>query len=207
MMRERSDPLVPLLATAVSLVLVGAIFFVFYPRLSRWLGPSKASVVGEAPEPDDAVPVWVCRDVPGVALLLRGGVEESGLAEAFDAGPYRLLTLHAYNFARDEPLDIELPEGGFASPEGGEPLRPASRLVRADAPPRLRPILLGLGAVNGLRVPKGHAARLLLALRDDPAKRTAFVSGTLTFERRELKRQALARFEQRPTPKEFEEFR
>jgi hypothetical protein len=205
-MRARTDPLVPLLATAVSLVLIGAVGLVLYPRFARWLGPEEGAVHGTMPGPDDPVPVWICRGVEGVALLLRGGVEEAVLAEALEGGPYQLLTLHVYNFSREEPFELVLPREGFASPEGGEPARPAFGLVRPDAPARLKPVLLGLGAVEALRVPKGHRAQALLAVRDDAARRTAFVSGVLTFERKELARQELARWEQRPDLKGFEDF-
>ncbi len=204
-MRERKDPLLPLLAMAVSLVLAAAVFH-FYPRFSRWLGSDAPAVVGQVQSPDDAVPVWVCRGVEGVGLLLRGSKDDEGLGDAFEGGPYRFLTLHVYNFARDEPFDLKLPEGGFVSPEGGDPALPAALLVKQDAPLRLRPVLLGLGAVRSLRVPKGHSGKALLAVRGDPGARTAFVSGALTFERRELERRALAQFEQRPDRKQFEDF-
>jgi len=202
---ERRDPLLPLLAVAVSFVLAAAVFH-FYPRVSRWLGSDVPAVVGEFQPPDEAVPVWVCRSVEGVGLLLRGIRDEEGLGEAFEGGPYRLLTLHVWNFAREEAFALTLPEGGFVSPEGGDPAFPAARFLKADAPPRLRPLLLGLGAVGSLTVPKGHAGKALLAVRGDPGKRTAFVSGGLTFERKELERRTLARFEQRPDPKQFEDF-
>ena len=204
-MRERKDPLLPLLATAVSLVLVGAVFH-FYPRFARWLGSNEAAVAGQVQSPGDAVPVWVCRGVEGVGLILRGGREDDGLGAAFEGGPYRFLTLHVYNFARAEAFELNLPEGGFVSPEGGDPAFPAARFVKEDAPARLRPVLLGLGAVTSLRVPMGHSGKALLAIRGDPAPRTAFVSGALTFERRELERRALAQFEQRPDKKQFEDF-
>jgi hypothetical protein len=204
-MPERKDPMLPLLATAVSLVLVASVFH-FYPRISQWLGPSVDAVSSEQEAGDVAVPVWVCRGVEGVGLLLSGDGHHEGLGDAFPGGPYSLLTLHVYNFARDEPFDLTLPEKGFLSPEGGEPALPAISLVSADAPAALRPVLLALGAVPSLRVPKGHAGKALLAVRGDPLRRTAFVSGPLTFERRELERKTLARFEQRPDRKQFEEF-
>jgi len=203
--RERRDPILPVLAASVSLVLVAAVFH-FYPRVSRWLGSDVPAVEGEFQPPDEPVPVWVCRGVEGVGLLLRGSRDEDGLGDAFEGGPYRLLTLHVWNFAREEPFTLDLPEGGFVSPEGGEPARPAARLLKADAPPRLRPLLLGLGAVDSLTVPKGHAGKALLAVRGDPARRTAFVSGGLTFERKELEWRTLAQFEQRPDRKQFEDF-
>jgi hypothetical protein len=204
-MAERKDPMLPLLATAVSLVLVASVFH-FYPRVSHWLGPSVDAVVGNHEAGDVAVPVWVCRGVDGVGLILSEDGHAQGLEDAFTGGPYHLLTLHVYNFAREEPFDLALPEKGFLSPEGGEPALPTAALVPADAPAALRPVLLGLGAVSSVHVAKGHAGKALLAVRADPAKRTAFVAGTLTFERKELERKTLARFEQRPDRKQFEEF-
>jgi hypothetical protein len=204
-MPERKDPMLPLLATAVSLVLVASAFH-FYPRVTQWLGPGLDAVSGEQEAPDAPVPVWVCRDVAGVGLLLAGDAPREGLGEAFEGGPFSLLTLHVYNFAREEPFDLTLPEKGFLSPEGGEPALPAVSLVKRETPAALKPILLALGAVPSLRVPKGHAGKALLAIRGDPARRTAFVSGPLTFERRELERRTLARFEQRPDKKQFEDF-
>lgn len=204
-MAERKDPMLPLLATAVSLVLIASVFH-FYPRISNWLGANVDAVVGDHELGDVAVPVWVCRGVDGVGLMLSADGHAEGLDDAFVGGPYRLLTLHVYNFARDEPFDLALPEKGFLSPEGGEPAVPAAALVRADAPAALRPVLLALGTVPALHVAKGHAGKALLAVRSDPARRTAFVAGPLTFERKELERRTLARFEQRPDRKQFEEF-
>lgn len=197
--------MLPLLAAAVSVVLLGAILH-FYPRFKRWLGPDVASVASHVQAPDEAVPVWVCRGVDGVGLLLRPTRDDEGLGDAFDGGPYRFLTLHVWNFAREEPFELTLPEAGLLSPEGGEPALPAARLAKPDVPARLRPVLLGVGAVTSLRVPKGHSGKALLALRGDPAARTAFVAGALSFERRQLERRILAQFEQRPDPKQFEDF-
>ncbi|MFI5403097.1 MAG: hypothetical protein ACHQ1G_09185, partial [Planctomycetota bacterium] len=55
--RERRDPLLPVLATSVSLVLVAAVFH-FYPRVARWLGSDVPAVESEFQSPDEAVPVW-----------------------------------------------------------------------------------------------------------------------------------------------------
>jgi len=208
-MRGRADAFVTLIASATSLLLIGFVAFVLYPRLTRWLGPEQPAVVGTAPSPTDAVPVWVCHGVEGVGLMLRAGLDEgagNGIGEALAGGPYQFLTLHVYNFAREEPFDLALPAAGFASPEGGEPARPVASLVRSDAPDHLRPILLGLGAVPTLSVPRGHSAQALLAVRGDPARRTGFVSGDLRFERRELERWRLARWQLRPDAREFEDF-
>jgi len=204
-MRERKDPLLPLLAAAVSLVLVASIFH-FYPRVTRWLGSGVAAVAEEREAPEAAVPVWVCGAVKGVALLLNASPDDERIADAFEGGPYRFLTLHVYNFASDEPFELKLPDAGLASPEGGEPALPAARFLKEEPPAPLRPVLLALGAVPSLRVPKGHEGKALFALRGDPAKRTAFVSGELTFERKVLERRVLAQFEQRPDAKQFEDF-
>jgi hypothetical protein len=203
-MRERRDPLLPILASVVSLILVAAAIHL-YPYVARHFerGPPVVQVL--AP-PDEEVAVWVCKSVEGVALLLRAQAEDHGLGGALEGGPHRLMTLYVFNFAREAPFELNLPEAGFLSPEGGEPAVPAAKLVKADVPAQLRPVLLGLGAVRSLRVPKGHRAQALLALRGDPAPRTAFVSGGLTFERRELEHRALARFEQRPDAKQFGDF-
>jgi hypothetical protein len=204
-MHERKDPLLPLLATAVSLVLVASVFH-FYPRISRWIGSDVASVSGDVEPAEAPVPVWVCRGVDGVGLLLSGSPDEQRIGADLEGGPYRLLTLHVYNFARAEPFELTLPEAGLASPEGGDNALPAARFVRAGTPERLRPLLLGLGAVRSLSVPEGRSGQALLVLKGDPSKRTAFVSGSLTFERKELKRRVLARFEERPDRKQFEDF-
>lgn len=197
--------MLPLLATAVSLVLVASVFH-FYPRISQWLGPGLDAVTNDHEAGDAAVPVWVCRGIDGVGMLLASDGQRAELGEALEGGPYSLLTLHVWNFARDEPFDLALPEKGLLSPEGGDPALPVALLVKPDASPAVRPILLALGAVPSLRVPKGHSGKALLAVRGDPTRRTAFVSGPFTFERRELERRALARFAQRPDRKQFEEF-
>ena len=59
----------PILGSAVALVVVGAIALVFYPRVARWFGPKESSVGVSVASPTATVPIWVCRSVDGVALL------------------------------------------------------------------------------------------------------------------------------------------
>jgi hypothetical protein len=208
-MRERTDPLVPLLALAVVLVVVGAFGVVFYPRVVRWLGPHEESVVGEPPSPTATVPVWIGRTGDGVALVIEADWDP-GTARALDralsGGPYRYLRLSVYNFAREAPFVLDLPEKGFASPEGGEPARPAAFLLRPDAAEHLQAVLRGLGAVPRLEVAMGCAGHALLVTAADPRRRTAFVSGELRFERRELPRRVLASWQREPDWEEFNDF-
>jgi hypothetical protein len=208
-MRERSDPLVPLLGLAVALIVVGAFGVVFYPRVVRWLGPRQESVVGEPPSPTATVPVWISRTEDGVALVIEADWDP-GTAPALDralkGGPYRYLRLSVYNFAHEGPFRLELPPQGFASPEGGEPARPAASVLRADAAEHLRAVLRGLGAVAQLEVAQGCSGHALLVTGADPRRRTAFVSGELRFERRELPRRVLASWQNRPDWEEFNDF-
>ena len=208
-MRERSDPLVPLLALAVALVVVGAFGVVFYPRIVRWLGPHEASVVGQPPSPTATVPVWISRTEDGVALVLEADSDVGTartLDRALEGGPYRYLRLSVYNFAREGVFSMELPREGFASPEGGEPARPAVLALRPDAADHLQAVLRGLGAVARLEVAKGCSGHALLVIAADPRRRTAFVSGELRFERRELQRQVLASWQRKPDWEEFNDF-
>ena len=208
-MRERSDPLVPLLGLAVALVVLGAFGVVFYPRVVRGLGPHEASVVGEPPSPTATVPVWISHTEDGVALMLEAdwdGGTARALDGALEGGPYRYLRLSVYNFAREESFLLELPRAGFASPEGGEPARPAVFVLRPDAAEHLQAVLRGLGAVARLEVAKGRSGYALLVTPEDPQRRTAFVSGELRFERRELQRRVLASWQKRPDWEEFNDF-
>jgi hypothetical protein len=208
-MRERSDPLVPLLGLAVALVVVGAFGVVFYPRVVRWLGPHEASVVGEPPSPTATVPVWISHTEDGVALVLEADWDKGTarvLDGALEGGPYRYLRLSVYNFAREGVFLLELPRAGFVSPEGGEPARPAAFVLRADAAEHLQAVLRGLGAVARLEVEKGRSGHALLVTAEDPQRRTAFVSGELRFERRELQRHVLASWQKRPDWEEFNDF-
>ena len=208
-MRERSDPLVPLLGLAVALVVLGAFGVVFYPRVVRWLGPHQESVVGEPPSPTATVPVWISRTADGVALVIEADWDPGtarALDRALEGGPYRYLRLSVYNFAHEGPFLLELPQQGFASPEGGEPARPAASLLRPDAAEHLRAVLRGLGAVARLEVKKGCRGHALLVTPADPRRRTAFVSGKLRFERRELARRVLASWQKKPDWEEFNDF-
>jgi len=197
-----------LLGVAVVALCVVTGAFVFYPRLSRWLGPSRVSVVGEPPSPTEVVPVWLSRGPDGVALLIEplDGDTDPGLQEAFGPGRHFLL-LHVYNFAHAGRYVLELPAAGFASPEGGAPARPAAAVLPADLPAPFRPVVTGLGAVGRLEVEKGHAGQALLVIEADPARRTAFVSGDLRFERREVQLGTLASWRQAPDWAHFEDLR
>lgn len=208
-MRERPDPLVPILGSAVALVVAAAITLHFYPRISRWIEVRSRESVDPPPPPDDRVPVWVCRPEEGVALLLETGPEvaaASALDQALRAGPRHLLRLTVYNFAREEPYALALPPEGYDSPEGGPPALPAVALAAADPPPRLRVALEGLGFVDRVEVPKGRTGKLLLVVAEDPSLRTAFVSGALRFERRQLERRLLAAWQAKPDWKGFQDF-
>lgn len=208
-MRKRQDPLVPILGSAVAVVVLGAIVLVFVPRISRWFGPDEAFVTGETLSPASRVPVWVCRGVEGVALLLESRFDaaaEKALDAAFDGGAHHYLTLTVYNFARSEPFVLTPPVEGMPSPEGGPPAVPAFLRLRADLPAHLAAVVLGLGAAPGLRVERGHMGHLLLALDADPEERGAFACGALIFERRVVARRFLAAWQRRPDLKGFLEF-
>ena len=209
MPERRTDPLVPVLGIAVSIVTIAAVGFVFYPRISRWFAPSRDSVVGAPLAPTVAVPVWVCGTVDGVALMLASnpdGGAEGALAGALEGGPYHFLTLTVYNFDGPETYRLAIPEAGLVSPEGGPNVISAFGRRKTDISPHLRGVLDGLGAVRELAVPKGRSGQLLLVVPADPERRTAFVTGPLRFVRRELERQVLASWRQRPDLDEFKDF-
>ena len=204
-MSQRSDPLVPILGAAVALVVLGAVGLVFYPRISRWFGPEKTSVSGARPLPNGRVAVWVCRSVPGVALLLEAGQNGAGLDQAVLGGPFSYLRLSVYNFGRTEPFLLDL-SGKFSAPDGGlVPAALATRL-RPDLPAEQLTILHGIGAVDRVRVPEGHLGIALLVIGGDPAEGRSFALDELMFERRELKRQALAEWRRHPDLKQFQDF-
>ena len=206
-MRERSDPLIPILGSAVALVVIGAIGLVFYPRISRWFGPGQSSVTGQAESPNTRVPVWVCRSVEGVALIVEGGYTGAAakiLNGALEGGPYHYVRLSVYNFGQDETFSLELDR--FVSPSGGAAAVPAIRHLRADLEEHRQTVLRGLGAVAKLEVAKGRRGQALLVIKDDPGKRSSFVSGNLIFERREVERLRLATWRARPTLKQFMDF-
>ncbi|MDH3591494.1 MAG: hypothetical protein OER88_06430 [Planctomycetota bacterium] len=205
-MSDRSDPLVPILGSAVSIVVVASIVFVFYPRLARFWDDEDRPVVTAPIDGAASVPVWIAR-ADGVVLVLTpcGDTRDTKvLGRALQGGPYHYLTLGIYHFDGKDSYRLEVPVGGLSSPEGGAAAVPAAALVRPDAPAALRPILAGLGAVTGLDVGPGHRGKILLAVASDPSRRTAFVSGDLRLERREVTRQTLAGWQRRPTLKEIE---
>ena len=216
-MQKRSDPLVPILGAAVSLVVMGAILLFFYPRISSWFDQDQAAVVQPLPAADEAIPLWVCSTEPGVALLIEpvdvvGEGDDPALDSMLDGGPYRYLRLSVYNFDRDEPFRLQLSGRGFDSPEGGVRLLPAAARVRRGLDAPARTVLAGLGGVATLEVPRGQRGQILLVAQvlegeqADPATRTAFVSGKLKFERREVARMTLAAWHQSPKLKTFQDF-
>jgi hypothetical protein len=85
-------------------------------------------------------------------------------------------------------------------------VRPAAFVLRPDAGEALLTVLRGLGAVARLEVAKGRSGQALLVTEGDPRRRTAFVSGDLRFERRELQRRVLASWQNRPDWEEFNDF-
>lgn len=206
-MRQRTDPLVPVLAAAVSALVVGSVALVFYPRLRDLIGPEAESVVGAVPDPEGPVPVWVCHAEPGVALMIEPVLDDPTAVElgrALRDGPWHFLRLTVHNFTGPATYSLNLPSAGYVSPEGGTPARPARALLRDDADPQAALVLRALGLAPSLRVEVGHQGQALLVIGDDPAGRTAFVSGTLRFERREVARRDLAAWLQKPDLASFE---
>jgi len=209
-MSNRSDPMVPILGSAVTLLVLGASLFVFYPAYRQWRAGDSGAVVGHPPSPTESLPVWICRSEPGVALLIEGlaGDPTKGAASrlaALQGGPYHYLRLSVFNFDGRDPLAITLPEAGFGSPEGGPPALPALPLLRAETSAKDLAVLRGLGAVGSLEVPRGRRGQALLVMRADPSSRTAFVSGGLTFTRHTVTRQTLAAWHAEPGMKAFED--
>ncbi|MHC4959777.1 MAG: hypothetical protein ACYTGN_15550 [Planctomycetota bacterium] len=202
---KRTDPMVPILASAVGLVVVGAIGLVFYPRVARMLGPDRAQIRGVRPSPASTIPVWVCRSVEGVALLLEGLGATQEIDAAVEDGPYHYLRLSVVNFGGDEPYVVPL-SGALTSPGGGPSAVAVARILKGDVPGHLQPVLRGLGAVEGLEVAKGHRGQALFGLKNDPASRSAFALGSLMFERRELERQTIAAWRRDPDLKKFMDF-
>lgn len=208
-MRERPDPLVPVLGSAVALVVIGVVGLVFVPRISRWFGPGQDSVVARPPSPAAAVPVWICRTHEGVALILEEVFSEATsevLDRAFSGGRHHYLRLSVCNFAGAEPFSLEVPPEGLASPEGGPPAVPAERRLRPGPQGHMGAIMRGLGAVDGLTVERGRRGQLLLLIAENPSGRTAFSAGKLVFERREVERRILAAWNQQPDMGGFEDF-
>lgn len=199
----------PLLGSAVTLLVIGAILFVFYPAFEQWRARDSIAVVGHPPAPGETVPVWVCREVEGVALILEAGPEPStmeALAGALEGGPYQFLRLSVLNFAQEAPYTLALPDAGLASPEGGPTALPAHALVKEAASPRQRLILRGLGALERIEVAKGKSGHLLLVVGGELSGRTAFVSGNLSFTRRVIERGTLAAWRASPDLRQFKDF-
>ena len=219
-MRRLSDPLVPMLGVAVTVVVTGAVLFVFVPRISVWFEPSgPAPGVPEVERPDAPMPVWVSRSLEGCALLLeplpggmdpfarRDGEEASsdGLQEVLEGGPYHLLLLTVCNFEGPDVLHLELPGDGLKGARGAT-LKPVSAVLRPDIPAALRPILAGLGASAVADVPRGSSARMLLVAKQDPTGGESFAGGGLLFERREVQLVTLTGWRESPDWKAFQDF-
>jgi hypothetical protein len=189
-MQKRSDPLIPILGSAVSLVVLGAVLLVFYPRVSSWFAQDDAAVIQPLVDLEAEVPLWKCTSSDGVAMLIEpmlmaGDGTDPALDSMLEGGPYRYL--------RD-------------SPEGGARLFPAAARVRPGLSAVARTVLSGLGSVPVLEVPPGRHGQILLVTTADVTARTAFVSGELRFERRKVTRYALAAWRERPEFKTFQDF-
>lgn len=204
-MSQRSDPLVPILGSAVALVVIGAVGLVIYPRVSRWFGPERASVAGVRPDPSARVPVWVCRSQKGVALLLEPEFGDRSLDQSVTGGPYSYLRLSVYNFGQDEPFVLDLGTA-MEAPDGKPGLFAVATRLKPDLPAYRRTVLRGLGAVARLEVGKGHQGQALMLTAPNPSGRGSFALGPLMFERRELARQALAEWQRKPDLREFMDF-
>ena len=210
-MNKRSDPLIPILGSAVSLVVLGTILIVFYPRVRAWFEDGDNAVVLSLPPLDEEVPLWTCSPRPGVALLiepldLAGPATDPALDDMLGGGPYHYLRLSVYHFEGDDPYRVDVPERGFDSPEGGPRLVPASARLGRGLDAAARTVLTGLGAVSSLVLDPGRQGQILLVVDADVAGRTGFVSGTLRFERRAVTRYALAAWHERPQLESFLDF-
>ena len=132
-MRERPDPLVPVLGSAVAVVVIGVVGLVFVPRISRWFGPGQDSVVARPPSPAAVVPVWVCRSHEGVALLLEEVFSEATsevLDRAFSGGRHHYLRLSVCNFAGRSRSPWRSPSRDSPLPRAGRrPCRPRAGCV------------------------------------------------------------------------------
>ena len=196
----------------MTLVCLGAVLLVFLPRVRAIVAADRGAVTRTLPPAEGKIPTWICRSQEGVALLvepieLSGVTTDKALDSIFKGGKHRYLRLSVYNFGRDDDFTLKLPADGFDSPEGGARLVPCASLIPDDISAAHRVTVLGLGAVSMLRVAPGHHARALLAAADeDLSQRTAFVTGGLTFERREVPRIVLAKWHQAPALRAFEDF-
>jgi len=208
-MRERSDPLVPILGSAVAAVVLGALLFVFYPRVSRWVSGDGPAVDAHPPSPDASVPVWVCRSVEGVALLIEPFSDpssEATLNAVLRNAPHHLLRVTVCNFAGPDVFSLDLPSYAFRTPEGHPSATPVASLLREGIAPDLLAVVGGLGAVARLDVARGHQGQALLAALGNPAPRPVLVAGELRFERREVAAQKLASWRDHPDWERFREF-
>lgn len=210
-MQQRSDPLVPILGSAVALVVLGAVLVVFAPRVSEWLEERVDTVVSPLPDATQPIPLWTCDAEPGVAMLiepltLTGDGTDRELDKMLSGGPYRYYRLRVYNFEGKAAVQLDLESSGFDSPEGGARLLPASAKMLASVDARSRTILLGLGATTTLAIPPGESGQMLLVAAADVSARTSFTRGTLNFQRKEKARRDLAAWHAQPSLKQFGDF-
>ncbi len=215
-MQQRSDPLIPILGSAVSLVVIGAILLVFVPRVSDWFEERADTVVEPLPDAAQAIPLWTAVPQAGVAMLiepltLTGDATDPALDLMLEGGPYRYYRLRVYNFEGKNSVRVDLGGGGtttpgFDSPEGGARLLPAAAKILPTIDARSRTVLVGLGATATLEVPPGESGQLLLVATADVSARTAFTRGSLQFRRKEKARRDLASWHEHPTLKQFQDF-
>lgn len=196
------------MATMVSVVVLAVVVLVFLPRILR---PGDGDALDPPPGPTATVPVWACRSIAGAALLLQPHVPaQAGFAEAFRDGPYQFVLLTVHNFDGPDPVTIDF-SSGLVSPEGGATLQPVGRLLKTPVPARWKTLFGALGTGSKIVVTRGRSGQMLLAVAGDPesdpvAKRRAFQTGALKFERREISRSRLAAWLDRPDWSGFEEF-
>ncbi len=201
-MERRNDPLVPILGSLVAIAVLASLVFLV-PGITQWFRSTPDAVAGESLSPTKPIEIWLGQDGDdGITLVLEPLTDQKAarrLDTAMRDGPYHYLSLTVYNFARDEPYMLDVNKG-LASPDGGARLETAAKLRRADAPPHLRAVLDGLGGGKAqLTVRRGEQGQLLLVVREAPTNRTAFVSGHLRLERREVTRRTLAVWRAHPT--------
>jgi len=207
MAKRRNDPLVPILGSLVSIAVVASLAFLV-PGVTRWFRSSAPAVEGKLLSPTKPVEVWLGRDDDGIALVLEPLADAAAarrLDRAMRDGPYHYLSLTVFNFTRDEPYELDLARG-LASPDGGVRLFAAAGRRRENAPAHLNAVLDGLGGQDArVVVRKGERGQVLLVMKEPPARRTAFVSGGLRLERREVARRTLAVWRRRPDWERFED--
>lgn len=205
----RGDPVVPLLASAVAAIVLGSIVFVFYPHVADWIASQKAGVSGRRDAAETEVPVWVCRNLEGVALFLEpypDGSAERVLNEAMPQGPRNYLLLQVFNFAGPEKVSFDFTKEPLRAVDGVVLPQPAADLLRESVPPALIPVLRGLGAVHAIDVARGRSGQALFVVFGDASRHAAYALGDLQFDLRRVALGKLAGFRRSPDLKGFREF-